>query len=55
MLDSELCELEKLFSVDAAKLKEISLQFELELREGLSRVSRCLLPSRLKFRALLER
>lgn len=34
-----------MFTVDAAKLKEITLQFEHELRQGLSRVSRCLLPS----------
>lgn len=34
-----------MFTVDAAKLKEISMHFERELRQGLSRVSRCLLPS----------
>lgn len=44
-LDEELRKLEHMFTVDAAKLKEISLQFEHELRQGLSRVSRCLLPS----------
>lgn len=44
-LEQELRKLEQLFTVDAAKLKEISLQFEHELRQGLSRVSRCLLPS----------
>lgn len=44
-LDRELRKLEHMFTVDAAKLKEISLQFEHELRQGLSRVSRCLLPS----------
>ena len=44
-LQKELRELERIFTVDTAKLKEIVLQFEEELREGLSRVSRCLLPS----------
>lgn len=44
-LEQELRKLEHMFAVDAAKLKEISLQFEHELRQGLSRVSRCLLPS----------
>lgn len=44
-LDQELRKLEHIFTVDAAKLKEITLQFEHELRQGLSRVSRCLLPS----------
>jgi hexokinase len=44
-LEQELRKLEQLFTVDAAKLKEISMHFERELRQGLSRVSRCLLPS----------
>lgn len=44
-LEQELRKLEHIFTVDAAKLKEITLQFEHELRQGLSRVSRCLLPS----------
>lgn len=44
-LSQELRKLEHIFTVDAAKLKEITLQFEHELRQGLSRVSRCLLPS----------
>lgn len=44
-LEQELRKLEHMFTVDAAKLKQISLQFEHELRQGLSRVSRCLLPS----------
>lgn len=44
-LDQELRKLEHIFTVDAAKLKEITLRFEHELRQGLSRVSRCLLPS----------
>jgi hexokinase len=44
-LEHELRKLEQMFTVDAAKLKEISMHFERELRQGLSRVSRCLLPS----------
>jgi hypothetical protein len=44
-LEQELRKLEQMFTVDAAKLKEISMHFERELRQGLSRVSRCLLPS----------
>jgi len=44
-LDQELRKLEHIFTVDAAKLKEITLQFSHELKQGLSRVSRCLLPS----------
>jgi hexokinase len=44
-LDQELRKLEHIFTVDAAKLKEITVQFETELRQGLGRVSRCLLPS----------
>lgn len=44
-LDKELRKLEEMFTVDAAKLREISSHFENELRRGLSRVSRCLLPS----------
>ncbi|OQN95506.1 hypothetical protein B0A48_18378 [Cryoendolithus antarcticus] len=44
-LETELRKLEQAFTVDTAKLKEISLHFENELRKGLSRVSRCLLPS----------
>jgi len=45
VLEHELRKLEQIFTVDAAKLKEISMHFERELRQGLSRVSRCLLPS----------
>jgi hypothetical protein len=45
VLEQELRKLEQMFTVDAAKLKEISMHFERELRQGLSRVSRCLLPS----------
>ena len=45
VLEQELRKLEQIFTVDAAKLKEISMHFERELRQGLSRVSRCLLPS----------
>jgi len=53
-LDQELRKLEHIFTVDAAKLKEITLQFEHELRQGLSRVSRCLLPSSVSPSAFLH-